>query len=441
MALGGGNFVAQNKKLPGTYINFISASKASTSISDRGVAAIAVELDWGADNEIIEITSSDFNKNTLKTLGYDYASDKLKGLRDLFLNIRKLYLYRLNSGEKAKATISAGEGKTGVTVTAKYSGTRGNDIRVVVQKNLDDDTKYDVSTYLGTKQVDKQTVSATSGLVDNDFVTFSTTGELAVTAGSNLTGGTNGTVTGESHQNFLDKLEAYSFNALGCISKESSITNLYTTFTKRLRDEMGIKFQAVVYNNAADYEGVVNVKNRATEDDTALIYWVTGVIASCAINKSNTNKVYDGEYTVEANYTQTELENAIDSGFFVFHKVGDDIRVLKDINSLVTTDADKGSDFKNNQTVRVIDQLAIDVATIFNTNYIGNIPNNESGRLSLWNDIVTIYNQYAQMQAIENFASEDIKVEQGNDKESVTVNGSIQPVNAMEKLYMTIVVE
>lgn len=441
MALGGGNFVAQNKKLPGTYINFISASKASSAISDRGIAAIAVELDWGADNEIIEISSSDFNKNTLKILGYDYASDKLKGLRDLFLNIRKLYLYRLNPGEKAKVTIEAGDGKTGITVTAKYSGTRGNNIRIVVQKNLDDDTKYDVSTYLDTKQVDKQTVSAIADLVDNDFVIFSKTGELAVTAGSNLTGGTNGTVTGESHQNFLDKLEAYSFNALGCISKESSITSLYTTFTKRLRDEMGIKFQTVVYNNAADHEGVVNVKNRATEDDTALIYWVTGVIAGCAINKSNTNKVYDGEYTVEAECTQTELENAIDSGFFVFHKVGNDIRVLKDINSLVTTDADKGADFKNNQTIRVLDQLAIDVATIFNTNYIGNIPNNESGRLSLWNDIVTIYNQYLQMQAIENFASEDITVEQGNDKESVTVNGSIQPVNAMEKLYMTIVVE
>lgn len=441
MALGGGNFVAQNKKLPGTYINFISASKASSAISDRGIAAIAVELDWGADNEIIEISSSDFNKNTLKILGYDYASDKLKGLRDLFLNIRKLYLYRLNPGEKAKVTIEAGDGKTGITVTAKYSGTRGNNIRIVVQKNLDDDTKYDVSTYLDTKQVDKQTVSAIADLVDNDFVIFSKTGELTVTAGSNLTGGTNGTVTGESHQNFLDKLEAYSFNALGCISKESSITSLYTTFTKRLRDEMGIKFQTVVYNNAADHEGVVNVKNRATEDDTALIYWVTGVIAGCAINKSNTNKVYDGEYTVEAECTQTELENAIDSGFFVFHKVGNDIRVLKDINSLVTTDADKGADFKNNQTIRVLDQLAIDVATIFNTNYIGNIPNNESGRLSLWNDIVTIYNQYLQMQAIENFASEDITVEQGNDKESVTVNGSIQPVNAMEKLYMTIVVE
>lgn len=441
MALGGGNFTAQNKKLPGSYINFISASKASNAISDRGVAAIGVELDWGADNQIIEITSSDFNKNTLKILGYDYSSDNLKGLRDLFLNVRKLLLYRLNGGVKASATIPAGQGETGVVVNAKYSGTRGNSIRIVVQNNIDDNTKFDVTTYLGTKQVDKQTVASSAGLEDNDFVTFSKNGTLAVTAGVTLTGGTNGTTTGESHQNFLEALESYSFNALGCIATDTAIKTLYATYTRRLRDEMGIKFQTVVYNSAADYEGVVNLKNRATEGDTALVYWVTGVIAGCAINKSNTNKVYDGEYTVEANYTQAELENAIDSGFFVFHKVGDDIRVLKDINSLVTTDADKGADFKNNQTIRVIDQLAVDVATIFNTNYIGNIPNNESGRLSLWNDIVTIYNQYLQMQAIENFAPEDIKVEQGNDKESVTVDGSIQPVNAMEKLYMTIVVE
>lgn len=440
MALGGGNFVTQNKKLPGTYINIISASKSATAISDRGVAAIAIDLDWGADNEIIEMTSNDFNKNTLKMLGYDYSSDKLKGLRDLFLNIRKLYLYRLNSGEKAKVTIDAGEGKTGITVTAKCSGIRGNNIRIVIQKNLDDDTKYDVFTYLDTKQIDKQTVSVATELVDNDFVVFDKIGDLAVTAGSNLTGGTNGTVTGESHQAFLDKLEGYSFNALGCISKENSIATLYSAFTKRLRDEMGVKFQTVVYNNAADHEGIVNLKNRAIEDDTSLIYWVTGVIAGCAINKSNTNKVYDGEFTVEANYTQTELENAIDSGYFVFHKVGNDIRVLKDINSLVTTDVDKGTDFKNNQTIRVIDQLAIDVATIFNTNYIGNIPNNKSGRVSLWNDIVTVYNQYAQMQAIENFNSEEIVVEQGNDKESVVVNGTIQPINAMEKLYVSVVI-
>ncbi len=431
MALGGGNFTAQNKKLPGTYANFINATRAASVISDRGVAAIAVELDWGADKEMIEITASDFNKNTLKILGYDYSSEKLKGLRDLFRNIRTLYLYRLNSGEKATCTYG----------TAKCSGIRGNDLRIVIQKNIDDETKYDVTTLLGTKQVDKQTVAKAEELIDNDYIVFKKSGELEVTAGVNLENGTNGEVTGESHQAFLEKLEEYSFNAVGCISKDTAITNLYVTFTKRLRDEMGVKFQAVVYNNPANYEGVVNVKNRTVEDETSLIYWVTGVIAGCAINKSNMNKVYDGEFAVETNYTQTELENAIDNGEFILHKVGDDVRVLKDINSLVTTDNEKGPDFKNNQTIRVIDQLAIDVATIFNTNYIGTIPNNQSGRLSLWNDIVSIYNQYAQMQAIENFNSEDITVEQGNDKESVVVNGAIQPINAMAKLYMTIIVE
>ena len=32
MALGGGVFVTQNKTLPGSYINFVNASKASSNV-------------------------------------------------------------------------------------------------------------------------------------------------------------------------------------------------------------------------------------------------------------------------------------------------------------------------------------------------------------------------------------------------------------------------
>jgi len=39
MPLGGGNFVIQNKVLPGSYINFVSASAASSALSDRGIVA------------------------------------------------------------------------------------------------------------------------------------------------------------------------------------------------------------------------------------------------------------------------------------------------------------------------------------------------------------------------------------------------------------------
>ena len=47
MALGGGTFLTQNKVLPGAYINFISVATASTNMSDRGYAAMGLELDWG----------------------------------------------------------------------------------------------------------------------------------------------------------------------------------------------------------------------------------------------------------------------------------------------------------------------------------------------------------------------------------------------------------
>lgn len=429
--LGGGNFISQNKVLPGTYINFVSAAKATVNMSERGIAAIAMELDWGEDEKIIKLTTDEFVKNSLKILGYDYDNEKLKGLRDLFKNATTVYLYKLNKGTKASNTYA----------TAKCSGTRGNNIKVIIQANVDEESKYDVTTMIDDKKVDTQTVATASELIDNDYLEFKKEATLQVTAGTALTSGANGeAVTGENHQTFLNKLESYTFNALGCTSKDTSISNLYVAFTKRMRNEMGVKFQTVVYNNQANDEGIVNLKNATEEEETALIYYTTGIIAGCAINKSNTNSVYGGEYTVKADYTQSELETAILNGEFVYHKVGEEIRVLEDINSLKDTTNEKGEEFKSNQTIRVLDQVATDTAVIFNTKYLGKIQNNESGRVSLWNDIVTLYKEYATLQAIENFESEDIEIAQGNDKKSVVVNGSIQPVNCMEKLYMTIVV-
>ena len=302
---GGGNFTAQNKKLPGTYMNFVSASKATSTIGERGVAALAIESDWGIDNDVFTVTAEEFMKDSSKIFGYDYTDEKLKGIRDLFKNITTCYFYRLNSGVKASNTYA----------TAKCSGTRGNDIKIVIQKNVDDDEKYDVKTLLGTKEVDKQTVSQASELIDNDYVTFKAEASLSVTASTPLTGGTNAEeVTGSNHQTFLDKIESYTFNALGCLTSDEEVISLYIAFTKRMRDERGIKFQTVVYNKAADHEGVINLKNEAAEDETGLVYWVTGIIGGCAVNKSNTNKVYDGEYQVVADYTQSELESSIDNG-------------------------------------------------------------------------------------------------------------------------------
>ena len=433
MALGGGTFVAQNKVLPGAYINFVSLANASATLSDRGIATMPLVLDWGVEGAVFEVTNADFQKNSMKVFGYAYNHEKMKGLRDLFSNITTLYAYRLNGGG-AKAT--------NTYATAKFGGVRGNDLKIIIQKNVDDETMFDVKTVMDTTVVDTQTVANAADLVANDFVTWKT-GDIAVTAGVALTGGTNGTVDGTAHQTYLDKIESYPFNALGVDTTEDSVKTLYVNFCKRLRDEVGSKFQAVIYNKPADYEGVVNVKNKVTDEgwnESALVYWVTGIVAGCAVNKSNLNRIYDGGFTVDVDYTQNQLIKAIQAGEFALHKVGSDIRVLEDVNSLVTTSDTKGDVFKDNQTIRVIDQIANDIAVLFNTKYLGVVPNDAAGRISFWADVVKHHEQMQDIRAIENFTDEDVIVYEGNTKKAVVVNDAVMVVNTMSKLYMTVTV-
>lgn len=301
MALGGGTFVTQNKKLPGTYINFVSLARASATLSSRGICTMPLELDWGADNKVIEVTNEDYQKNSMKIFGYSVDHEKMKGLNDLFENARTLYAYRVNGGG------SKAENDFAVAVC---SGTRGNDLKVVIQANVDDDTLYDVFTYMGTTMVDSQTVAKATDLTENGYVKFKSDATLAVTASTPLTGGTNGTADGAAHQSYLDKIESYTFNTMGVAITDETIKKLYVSFNKRLRDEMGIKFQLVLYRQAADYMGTISVKNKVTDagwSEASLVYWVTGLECGCEVNKSCQNRKYEGSFTIDTEYTQAQL--------------------------------------------------------------------------------------------------------------------------------------
>lgn len=434
MALGGGSFVTQNKELPGAYINFISAASANAALSERGIATMPLELDWGVEGEVFKVTNEEFRENSSEIFGYEYGHKKLKGLRDLFLNTKVLYAYRLN-GNGVKAS--------NAYATALYSGIRGNDLKIIIQQNADDESLFDVKTILGTKTVDEQTVSEMKNLTENKYVSWKPDATLELTAATPLQGGTNADITGTAYQEYIDKIESYTYNTMGVMVTDKTTKELFTSFLKRMREEIGAKFQLVLYNHTADYYGVINVKNKVTDTDcneASLVYWVTGASAGCEVNKSNQNKKYDGEFSVDVDYTQIELKKSIKSGEFMFHKVNSDIRVLEDINSMTTVSDTVGDIFKENQTIRVIDQIANDIAVLFNTKYLGVVPNDAAGRVSLWSDIVQHHEQLQEIRAIENFSDSDVIVAQGNTKKSVVVSDLVTVVNAMSKLYMTVTV-
>lgn len=435
MALGGGSFTTQNKVLPGTYINFVSAASSTPELSERGIATMPLELDWGKEGSVFTVSSEEFQKNSLTLFGYAYEHEKMKGLRELFRGASTLHAYRLNGGGTKAANDYA---------TAKYSGTRGNDIRIVIQENADNTSMFDVITYLESIKLDTQTVAKADELKSNDYVDFKSEAVLAKTAAKPLTGGTNGTVDGKSYQNYADRIESYTFNTMGVVTTDETVKNMFVSFVKRMRDEVGIKFQVVLYQCAADYMGVIDVKNKVEEEswpESALVYWVTGAECGCMVNKSCQNKKYDGEFNVNTVYTQSELQTAIKAGEFVLHNVNSDIRVLEDINSMVTETDACGDIFKDNQTIRVIDQLGNEDAVLFNTKYLGTVPNNDSGRISLWSDLVKIRQQLQDVGAIENFTDSDVEVTQGNSKKSVVVTGTVQVAGTMSKVYMTITVQ
>ena len=439
--LGGGKFLTQNKLLPGSYINFVSAKDASITLADRGYVAVALELDWGADG-ITELTSESFQKDAKKLLGYDYADDNVKHVRELFKNATTVYVYRLAGADAVKA-------KSAVA-TAKYVGVKGNKIATLIEANVDEEGKYDVYTYVDGVEVDKQIVEKYADLVANDYVEFNiSSGALEVgTQPVYLEGGVNGTVNVNSeHAKFLALAESYSFNILACNSVEKTIIDLYIAYTKRMRDEVGVKFQTVVYGKAGEVEidpnekGVIVLDTAVAEEGIPVhygIFWVAGAEAGCAVNATNTNKKYSGEYKFKVDYTKTELENAIKSGKFVFHKVGDDVRVLMDINSLVEYTMEESADFSDNKVIRVIDQIGNDVALEFNTNFLGKIPNDAAGRISLWNALDNYAKKLQNLRAIQEWDNAVLKVSEGETKTSVVVDMVVNVVGTMEKLYMTV---
>ena len=441
MALGGGTWLTQNKVLPGTYVVFSSIAKASATLSDRGYAAAPFILSWGPEKEVFAVTSGEFQKNSKAIFGYAYDHPKMLALREIFLHATTVYCYRLGEGAN-KATNTFAE--------AKYPGVRGNDITITIAANVDSGELWDVSTYLDGICVDTQTVATAADLVANDFVTFKSAAELTVTAGTALEGGTDvESISGDSHQAFLKKTEAYAFNALCCPATDETTVKLYAAHTERVRDEVGAKFQLIAWKPATvDYEGVIGVWNSASHatianvDENAIVYWATGTHAGVAVNKSLTNFKYDGELIIDTDFTQAELEQAIKAGKFMFHNVNGATRVLEDINTLLTLSDTKGEVFQSNQTIRVCDQIANDVAVLFNTRYVGTVPNDASGRASLWGDIVKLIQELEKIRAVENFDTESVTCEQGDKKKAVlcTING-LNIVNAMSQLYMSVIIQ
>ena len=125
-------------------------------------------------------------------------------------------------------------------------------------------------------------------------------------------------------------------------------------------------------------------------------------------------------------------------GRLVLHRLNGELRVLEDVNSLQNWQEGGLEDRRFNQTVRVLDQIVLDLAALFYQRYLGIVPNDNAGRISLWSDVVAYYRKLEGLRAIESFDPADVTVAQGENKKAVVISSYLNVTNAMSQLYLTV---
>ncbi|WP_313151363.1 phage tail sheath family protein [Enterococcus sp.] len=431
--MAGGTWTTQNKVRPGAYVNVRSNGNVGTSDSITGVVALPLAIDFGPEGEVIEINVS----SDLTRFGYDLTHEKLLLLREALKQAATVLLYRVGSGGKAAAV----EGS--LSVTALYGGTRGNDISVISKENVNITGAFDVETYLEGRLIDSQTAKTIGELSNNRLVSF--TGEGELTAFSIvLENGSNTAATANDYMTFFSKIQVYDFNTIALPVKDEVTKAAGASFINRMRNEEGKKCQLVVAGYAANSEAVINIKNGVVLSDGTLISpeqataWVAGASAAAGVATSLTYKAYDGATDVTQRYLNSEIITSLQNGEFVFTEKRGSAVVEQDINSLRSFTTEKSRDFAKNRILRVLDDIANNSKKTFEDNFIGKVNADQDGRELFKADRISYFNSLQGAGAITNFSADDVVVEAGNDKDSIVLNVQVQPVDAMEKLYMTV---
>ena len=445
--MAGGTFdKSVGKVRPGTYINFESTAQESIPLGTRGVVLIPlVGTNYGPAKEFITIsaTAKDAQKSKL---GYGINDDDAAGnmllIREAFKNAVTVIVYICTEGTAA-ATAKAG----GLTATARYKGSRGNDLTFAVIANPIEG--FDVEIYLdGSKVEFFEGVTEVSKLSGSEYITFE--GEtLSAVAGTTLTGGADPDEAANADiAAFLDAIEGVRWNTMAFPLATPELQTALKTRIKYMRETIGRGVQAVAPDFAGDYEGIINLTNSYSTGDKRLTTaqataYVAGATASATATQSNTAVPVSGAVEVVNPKTHEEAETAIKAGEYFF-SVSDAGEVVSeyDINSLVTLPKGKDKTYRKNRVILVMDSFAESLQLNFPPN---KFDNNSEGWDIMEGLGAAILKQYGPtadggMGAIKNvdYSADFLVDRELSNGDETFFNVGLEPTDSAEKLYFTV---
>lgn len=450
--MAGGRFdINVGKVRPGTYINFEAEKQDAVNASERGVVILPLgPTDYGPAGELIHLTA-DAPDAAMDKLGYSIADNdtnhNMLRIREAFKGAREVIVYICTEGTTAASATGGG-----LKGTAKYKGTRGNSLSYSVVANPV--SGFDITVFLAGEAMEKfYGVTTAAELSESKYITFeaaSGSSSISAVAGVTLANGANATLSNSGVTAFLAAAEGVAWNTMAFPFTDSSLETALISKIKHLRENVGKTVQATASNCVADYEGIINVTNGykltdgttvAAADATA---YAAGITAGTTGGQSNTNRTVEGAVSVVSPKTHEEAETAILNGEFFFSaSEAGNVVVEYDINSLTTFSNGKNSTYRKNKIIRVFDELAEAIKANFPPN---RFDNDETGWEIMEGIGGTLLKSFGPRSEggsgeITNIDyTNDFKVDRersGGDQTYFDV--AIQPVDAAEKLYFTVV--
>jgi hypothetical protein len=157
----------------------------------------------------------------------------------------------------------------------------------------------------------------------------------------------------------------------------ADVTNI-STWIKACRDTDRKTFKAVLPNCVADHEGVINfatdniVVGEKTYDVAEYCCRIAGILAGLSLERSCTYFVLD---EIESITESIDPNADIDAGKLILINDGENIKIARGVNSLVTTTTTKGEDFKKIKIIEGMDLVRDEVRDTFEKSYCGDILN------------------------------------------------------------------
>lgn len=222
------------------------------------------------------------------------------------------------------------------------------------------------------------------------------------------------------------------------------------TWVKTMRGTKKKKIKAVLPNVAADNEGIINFtteKNIKTET-------VTGKDGE----KTTVDTVYTAEQycariagliagtpmTIACTYAPlpelsdctrlTDNDTPVDKGEFIIFYDGEKVKVVRGVNSFITTIDNKGNSFKKIKIVEAMDMINDDIVKTAQDSYLGKYANTYSNKCLL---ITAISSYFAQLKRDDIVSSYSVKLDaeairiylKGKGQQTTLDDGTIKEVD------------